>query len=162
MAISLNNDSKRGGRGRARQMSDINVTPMVDVMLVLLVIFMVTAPLLTVGVQVELPKAQASGVQGDDQPLTVTIDNQGRIYIGEKTEVHLDELGVRLMAIAGAKPDTRIFVRGDKGISYGRIMEVMGAVSTSGFTKVALLTELPAAGKPTPDQPAPGAHKRSR
>ncbi|MFN3078038.1 MAG: protein TolR [Alphaproteobacteria bacterium] len=142
----VNNESRRGGRrSRSRQMSEINVTPMVDVMLVLLVIFMVTAPLLNVGVQVDLPKAHAAGLQGDDKPLTVSINAQGKVYIQE-TEVRLEDVGPRLVAIAGAKPDTRIFVRGDKGISYGRIMEVMGAVGSSGFTKVALVAEAPQSG----------------
>ncbi|MEO5375266.1 MAG: protein TolR [Alphaproteobacteria bacterium] len=143
MAAFINKEgSRRGGRRGGRQMSDINVTPMVDVMLVLLVIFMVTAPLMSVGVQVDLPKTRASGLQGDDRPLTVSIDTKGTIFIQE-TAVTMDELGPRLVAIAGAKPDTRIFVRGDKGIQYGRIMEVMGGINSAGFSKVALVAELP-------------------
>ena len=139
----------RGGRGkRFRPMADINVTPMVDVMLVLLVIFMVTAPLMTSGVPVDLPKTNSGQLKGDDQPLTVSVDKQGRIFL-QDTEVQIDELSPRLKAITAAKPDTRIFVKGDSGISYGRVMEVMGQLGAAGFPHVALLT-----------QPAPnkGAH----
>jgi len=139
----------RGGRNkRFKPMADINVTPMVDVMLVLLVIFMVTAPLLTSGVPVDLPKTQAGQLKGDDQPLSVSIDKQGRIFL-QDTEVQIDDLAPRLKAITAAKPDTRIFVKGDSGINYGRIMEVMGQLGAAGFPHVALLT-----------QPAPtkGAH----
>ena len=146
MAMSI---GPRGShRRKFRPMADINVTPMVDVMLVLLVIFMVTAPLLTSGVPVDLPKTQAGQLKGDDQPLSVSIDKQGRIFL-QDTEVQIDELSPRLKAITAAKPDTRIFVKGDSGINYGRIMEVMGQLGAAGFPHVALLT-----------QPAPskGAH----
>jgi biopolymer transport protein TolR len=139
----------RGGRQkRFRPMAEINVTPMVDVMLVLLIIFMVTAPLLTSGVPVDLPKTAAGQLKGDDQPMTISLDSKGRIFLQE-TEVQLDELAPRLKAITSAKPDTRIFVKGDAGINYGRVMEVMGQLSAAGFPHVALLT-----------QPAPvkGAH----
>jgi biopolymer transport protein TolR len=129
-------------------MSEINVTPMVDVMLVLLIIFMVTAPLLTSGVPVDLPKSAAGQLKGDDQPLSVTVDVKGRIFL-QDTEVQLDELAPRLKAITAAKPDTRIFVKGDAGINYGRVMEVMGQLGAAGFPHVALLTQ-PA--------PAKGAH----
>ncbi|MGF1640743.1 MAG: protein TolR [Rhodospirillales bacterium] len=121
-------------------MSDINVTPMVDVMLVLLVIFMVTAPLLTVGVQVDLPKTAAAEIKGEDEPLAVSIDARGRVFL-QDTEVEIDALVPRLRAIAGSKPDLRIFVRGDRAIPYGRVMEVMSAIHAGGFVKVALLTE---------------------
>ncbi len=146
MAMSV---GPRGGhRRKFRPMADINVTPMVDVMLVLLVIFMVTAPLLTSGVPVDLPKTQAGQIKGDDQPLTISVDKQGRIFL-QDTEVQIDELSPRLKAITNAKPDTRIFVKGDSGINYGRVMEVMGQLGAAGFPHVALLT-----------QPAPtkGAH----
>ncbi|MBI4184433.1 MAG: protein TolR [Proteobacteria bacterium] len=123
-------------------MSEINVTPMVDVMLVLLVIFMVTAPLLTVGVQVDLPKTQAAAISGKDEPLVVTVNAQGRLYLQE-TEVAAESLVPRLRAITRNKPDTRIFVRGDRAIAYGRVMEVMGLVNAAGFTRVALIAELP-------------------
>jgi biopolymer transport protein TolR len=133
----------RGGRSRRhshRLMSEINVTPMVDVMLVLLVIFMVTAPLLTAGVPVDLPKTNAGQLKGEDQPLSVSVDAKGRIFLQE-TELQLDELAPRLKAITAAKPDTRIFVRGDSGINYGRVMEVMGQLAAAGFPHVALVTQ---------------------
>ena len=130
----------RGTRIRSRPMSEINVTPMVDVMLVLLVIFMVTAPLLTVGVSVDLPKTKASTIAGDDEPLAVSIDDKGQVFI-QDTPVELAGLVPRLLAITGNNPDVRIFVRGDKAISYGRVMEVMGTVNAAGFRKVALITE---------------------
>lgn len=132
---------KRGGRQRHRPVSDINVTPMVDVMLVLLVIFMVTAPLLTTGVQVDLPKTEAAPVKGDDQPLSVTVDAHGEVWIQE-TKVSMEELVPKLQAITAQKPETRIFIRGDKTIDYGRVMEVMGMLGGAGFTKVALVTEM--------------------
>ena len=131
---------RRGGRRRSDPVAAINVTPMVDVMLVLLVIFMVTAPLLSVGVPVDLPKTNAGQLKGDDQPLTVSIDSKGKIFV-QDTEVQIDELAPRLKAVTEAKPDTRIFVKGDSGISYGRIMEVMGQLSAAGFPHVALLTQ---------------------
>ena len=137
---------KRGGRGARRSgwapMSDINVTPFVDVMLVLLIVFMVTAPLLTVGVPVDLPQTDAENISTPDEPLVVSVDAQGTIYIQE-TAVIDAELVPRLKAITGNKPDTRIFVRGDKAIDYGRVMQVMGLINAAGFTKVALLAELP-------------------
>lgn len=123
-----------------RPMSEINVTPMVDVMLVLLVIFMVTAPLLTAGVDVDLPEAGAAAVKGQDEPLAVTVDAEGRIFI-QDTEVSLETLAPKLEAVAGRNPDLRIFVRGDKAISYGRVMQVVGAINGAGYTKVALLTD---------------------
>ncbi len=133
---------RKGGHSRRfRPVAEINVTPMVDVMLVLLVIFMVTAPLLTAGVQVDLPKTNAAPLKGDDQPLSVTVDAHGKIWIQE-TEVQLDELAPRLQAITSQKPETRIFVRGDKTIDYGRVMEVMGVLGAAGFPKVALVTEV--------------------
>lgn len=136
---------RRPGVQRARRrahspMSDINVTPMVDVMLVLLIIFMVTAPMLTVGVKVDLPRTKASVIQGNDEPLTVSIDTEGRIFLQE-TELELDTLAPRLVAITRSNPDARIFVRGDKSVPYGRVMEVMGTINAAGFRKVALVTE---------------------
>ena len=127
-------------RQRRVPISEINVTPMVDVMLVLLVIFMVTAPLLTVGVSVDLPKTKASSIPGDDEPLAVSIDNQGQIFLQE-TKLDLESLVPRLLAITGNNPEVRIFVRGDKTIDYGRVMEVMGTVNDAGFKRVALITE---------------------
>ncbi|MTJ83392.1 MAG: protein TolR [Telmatospirillum sp.] len=142
---------RRGSRRRGfKPMADINVTPMVDVMLVLLVIFMITAPLLTAGVPVDLPKTNAGQIKGDDQPISVSVDAKGRIFLQE-TEVQIEELAPRLRAITAAKPDNRIFVRGDAGISYGRVMEVMGALSQAGFPHVALVTQ------PAPEAPRKGA-----
>jgi biopolymer transport protein TolR len=144
-----------GGRQRHRPVSEINVTPMVDVMLVLLVIFMVTAPLLTAGVQVDLPKTEAAPIKGDDQPLSVTVDAHGDVWIQE-TKVTMDELVPKLRAITAQKPETRIFIRGDKGIEYGRVMEVMGTLGGAGFAKVALVTEM------KPSEPSPPAKKGAR
>lgn len=132
----------RGRRGNHRPMSDINVTPFVDVMLVLLIVFMVTAPLMTVAVPVDLPKTQARTVSQDKEPLVVSIDADGKVYLQEKS-MRLEDLIPKLRAITGTNPDARIFVRGDKGITYGRIMEVMGTISGAGFNKVALVAELP-------------------
>ncbi len=141
MAATAYGGQVRRDRRRAhRPMSEINVTPMVDVMLVLLIIFMVTAPLLTVGVQVDLPKTKASVIPGQDEPLTITVDGEGRIYLQE-TELDLEVLAPRLIAITSNNPDVRIFLRFDKTIRYGRVMEVMGTVNGAGFTKVALITE---------------------
>ncbi len=143
MTMFVGSHGREGrSRKRTRPIAEINVTPMVDVMLVLLVIFMVTAPLLVTGVQVDLPKTAASGLKGDDRPLTVTVDAQGQVFLHEMP-VRVEELGPRLIAIVGQKPDTRIFVRGDKRLQYGRVMEVMGAVTAAGFSKVALVAEMP-------------------
>jgi biopolymer transport protein TolR len=134
-----------GGRGRrryARPVSDINVTPLVDVMLVLLIVFMVTAPMMTVAVPVDLPKTQAKTLSQDKEPLVVSISAEGRIYVQDKA-IRVDELVSKLKAITGANPEARIFVRGDKAIAYGKIMEVMGSISSAGFSKVALVAELP-------------------
>ncbi len=130
------------GKYQYRAMSEINVTPFVDVMLVLLIVFMVTAPLLTVGVPVDLPKTKAASINDSDEPLVITIDSAGAVFVQE-TELPLDKLVPRLQAITGSNPDIRIFVRGDKAIDYGRVMEVMGTVSVAGFRKVALVAELP-------------------
>jgi biopolymer transport protein TolR len=135
--------SARSRRGRGRTpMSEINVTPMVDVMLVLLIIFMVTAPLLTVGVPVDLPKADASVISGQDEPLVVSVNSAGSVFLQEG-EIDLRDLAPRLRAITQNKPDTRIFVRGDKSVNYGRVIEVMGNLNSAGFSRVALITELP-------------------
>ena len=131
---------RRGHRRSYTPMSEINVTPFVDVMLVLLIVFMVTAPLLTVGVPVDLPRSQASPISEDSEPLVITVDREGKIYIQE-TEVPFDNLVTRLNAITDRKPDTRIFVRGDREIAYGEIMRVMGRLNGAGFEKVALITE---------------------
>ncbi len=116
-------------------------------MLVLLIIFMVTAPLLTVGVPVDLPKTNASPMDEKTEPLTITVDAKGILYLQE-TPLELESLVPRLVAITGSNPETRIYVRGDKTISYGRVMEVMGAITSAGFKKVALLSEIPTAPPP--------------
>jgi biopolymer transport protein TolR len=148
MGVQLSGGGRGRGRGRARPMSDINVTPLVDVMLVLLIIFMVTAPLLTVGVPVDLPKTDAKPITGQDEPLVISVNNAGKVFLQE-TEIDLGALVPRLQAITNNKPDTRIFVRGDKTVAYGRIVEVMGTVSSAGFNHVALIAELPRSA-PTP------------
>ena len=136
-----------GGRSSRRRvhyqpMSEINVTPFVDVMLVLLIVFMVTAPLLTVGVPIDLPKTKAQSISDSVEPLVVSINGKGEIYI-QDTTVELKNLIARLSAITENKADTRIYVRGDRTIDYGRVMEVMGRINNAGFTRVALITEMP-------------------
>ncbi len=141
MAAKLQRANARlRGRHRTDPMSAINVTPMVDVMLVLLIIFMVTAPLLTVGVQVDLPKTKASIIKGEDEPLAITVDAAGQVYLQE-TEIELEGLVPRLSAITSNNPDVRIFVRGDASINYGRVMEVVGTINAAGYRKVALVTQ---------------------
>ncbi|MGD0864062.1 MAG: protein TolR [Rhizomicrobium sp.] len=139
---------ERGRRRRSRPMSEINVTPFVDVMLVLLIVFMVTAPLLTVGVPVDLPKTHAQALGQDREPLSVTIRKGGRIFV-QNTPVGDDDLVPRLTAIAANGYDQRIFVRGDKSVDYGRVMEVMAMISAAGFTHIGLVTDV---AKPIPDQ----------
>jgi biopolymer transport protein TolR len=159
MAATLMSSGRRGGRGanrRYKPLSEINVTPFVDVMLVLLIVFMVTAPLLTVGVPVDLPKTQAQSIADPDEPLVISVNAEGQIFL-QDSEVELSQLVPRLHAITESKPDTRIFVRGDKAIDYGRIMQVMGTVNVAGFQRVALIAELPKASEPAPaeaDKPA--------
>ena len=133
MAFKLNRSSKE-------PMSEINVTPFVDVMLVLLIIFMVTAPLLTVGVQVDLPETSADTLPEESEPLTLTINSKGEVFIQE-TKIEFDNLIKKILAVSNNRTDTRIYVRGDKTINYGRVLEVMGKLSGSGFTKVALISE---------------------
>ena len=132
----------RAGIGRYRPMSEINVTPLVDVMLVLLVVFMVTAPLLTVGVPVELPQTQAPPINEPKEPLVITVNRDGAIFIQETT-VPVDALIARLQAVTGNNPDAVLYVRGDKEINYGRVLEVMSLVSAAGFKKVSLVAEAP-------------------
>ncbi len=143
MAVQLGAKSMgRRGRRKAAAMSEINVTPMVDVMLVLLVIFMVTAPLMTVSVPVDLPQTQGQNISSDKEPLVVTVTARGDIYLQE-TKITLELLVPRLQAMSGANPDIRIFVRGDKGVAYGRVLEAMGALAAAGFKHVALVADLP-------------------
>ncbi len=150
MATTFN--TRGSGRGRYRPLSEINVTPLVDVMLVLLIIFMVTAPLMTSGVSVDLPKTDAKPINTDSQPLTVSLNAQGKIFLQDQ-EVQLPELVTKLQAIAQNNAERRIFVRGDKDLPYGRIMEVMGTITQGGFTKVALLAEQPTLTPATPSAP---------
>ncbi|HET6607379.1 MAG TPA: protein TolR [Rhodopila sp.] len=161
MAFSMNT---RGGRGRYRPLSEINVTPLVDVMLVLLIIFMVTAPLMTSGVSVDLPKTSAQPLNSDSEPLTVSIKADGTIFLQDQA-IDLGDLVGKLQAISQNNPERRIFVRGDKDLAYGRIMEVMGTITQGGFTKVALLAEQPSTQPPTsgsakPATPAPTGTKK--
>ncbi len=140
--INGNGGVRRGVRVRMRPNSDINITPMVDVMLVLLIIFMVTAPLLTAGVAVDLPKTRAPFLSQDKEPLTITIEKDGKVFLQE-TEVTAAELVPRLTAIAENGYDQRIFVRGDKSVDYGTVMQVMGELNAAGFRRIGLVTEPP-------------------
>ena len=133
MAFKLNRSSKE-------PMSEINVTPFVDVMLVLLIIFMVTAPLLTVGVQVDLPESSADSLPEETEPLTLSINSKGEIFI-QRSKVEYEKIIAKVLAVSKNRTDTRIYVRGDKTINYGRVLEIMGLLSGSGFTKVALISE---------------------
>ena len=135
------------GKRRHRRhgvMSEINVTPMVDVMLVLLIIFMVSAPLLTVGVPIDLPQSQASSLeQAGKEPLAISVNTEGKVFL-QNSEIQVDELVPRLQAIAQARggSDERIYVRGDKTVNYGTVMKVMGRLNAAGFRKVALVTDV--------------------
>lgn len=138
---------RRGRRRKRATMAEINMTPLVDVMLVLLIVFMIAAPLLTAGVTVDLPEADSAPLPGQDEPLSVSIDAAGTVFIQESA-VTLEQLGPRLQAITGRNPDARIFVRGDRGIDYGTVMGVVSAINQAGFGKVALLTVPGAAAAP--------------
>jgi biopolymer transport protein TolR len=138
--------SNGGGRYKYSRMSEINVTPFVDVMLVLLIVFMVTAPLMTVGVPVDLPRTKAAMITDTEEPLVISVDAEGVIYI-QDTPVPLEKLAARLIAITGSNPEIRIFVRGDKSIDYGTVLMVMGRVNAAGFKKVSLLAKLPDQGR---------------
>ncbi len=141
MGISVQEQSVSRSRTHTyKAMAEINVTPLVDVMLVLLIIFMVTSPMLVAGVSVDLPETAALPVAGKDEPLAVTVDQKGRVYLQE-TSIKLSELIPKLKAVTGENKNIRIFVRGDKAIHYGRIMEVVGIINGAGFKKVALITE---------------------
>ena len=144
MASEFLSRSGSGGRRRGsyKPLSEINVTPFVDVMLVLLIVFMITAPLMTVGVPVDLPKVKAKSIAEAVEPLVITVNAEGAIFI-QDTEVELENLVPRLAAITDNRPDTRIYLRGDKSINYGRVLEVMGTINVAGFTRVALVAELP-------------------
>ena len=139
--MGISNSPTSSRRGRKQLMSEINVTPLVDVMLVLLVIFMITAPMMISGINVDLPDTRSAPLKGHDEPLTLSIDKNGSIYIMD-TKIEEKNLVEKLKAITHAKMDTRIFVRGDKSISYGKIMSVVGEVNAAGFSKVALITNV--------------------
>jgi len=136
MAFKIQNNRSR----KREPMSEINVTPFVDVMLVLLIIFMVTAPMLTAGVSVNLPDSSANSLPDDKEPLTLSINAKGETFIQE-TQVETSQLVPKILAMSKNRTDTRIYVRGDKSINYGRVLEIMGMLSGSGFTKVALISE---------------------
>ena len=144
MAMSIGSGG-RGGRGHRRRgrhhglISEINVTPFVDVMLVLLIIFMVAAPLLTVGVPIDLPETQANALNSDTQPITISINDAGQVYLQE-TEIPVEEVVAKLTAIAAAGYEERIYVRGDKTADYGTVMQVMARISAAGFRNIGLVT----------------------
>ena len=144
--------NSNGKRSAYKPMSEINVTPLVDVMLVLLVVFMVTAPLLTVGVPVDLPQTQAAPINEPKEPLVISINSEGKVYLQE-TAVEVDQLIPRLQAITNNNPTASIYVRGDRAVNYGRVLEVMGLVNSAGFSKVALVSEQ------APDQKRPAARR---
>jgi biopolymer transport protein TolR len=139
--MGIGNSHSSSGRKKNQLMSEINVTPLVDVMLVLLVIFMITAPMMISGINVDLPDTRSAPLKGHDEPLTVSIDKNGDIYIVD-TKIAENELVDKLKAITEAKMDTRIFVRGDRSLSYGKIMSVVGEINAAGFSKVALITNV--------------------
>ena len=151
MGSSLASLGSGGRRGRRRKvfapMSEINVTPYVDVMLVLLIIFMVAAPLLTVGVPIELPETRAKPLQGDNEPLTVSVKPDGRVFL-QNSEVGLDTLTPKLVAIAKNGYEERVFVRADKTVGYGDVMKVMGELNRAGFRKIGLVTDSESAKLP--------------
>ena len=145
--MAMNVAGSSGGRGRHGRrkavMAEINVTPMVDVMLVLLIIFMVSAPLLTVGVPLDLPQTQAKSLDQQKDPLTLSVNLKGQVFLND-TEIPIDDLVTKLKAITDARGgmEERIFVRGDKKVDYGTVMKVMGRLSAAGFRRVALVTEV--------------------
>ena len=149
MAASMVGSAAGGRKGRRRPvMSEINVTPFVDVMLVLLIVFMVSAPLLTVGVPIELPQSPAKSLEQDREPLTVSVNTKGQIFL-QNSEIKIDDLLPKLKAIITARnggTDERIYVRGDKRVDYGTMMRVMGRLAGAGYHRVALVTEVEQGG----------------
>jgi biopolymer transport protein TolR len=147
MAAGSMNIAAAGGRSKRRRrpvMSEINVTPFVDVMLVLLIVFMVSAPLLTVGVPIDLPQSQAKALEQNNEPLTISVNNQSQIFL-QKDEIKLDDLLPKLQAIIGARGGTSndlIYIRGDRTVAYGMMMRVMGRISGAGYHRIALVTEV--------------------
>ena len=141
MGADASASARRGRRQRRAMMAEINVTPFVDVMLVLLIVFMVAAPLLTVGVPIDLPESQAKSMEQDREPLTVSVNDKGQVFL-QNTEIPVEELVAKLKAIAKNGADERIFVRGDRKVDYGTVMRVMGRLSAAGYRRVALVTEV--------------------
>jgi biopolymer transport protein TolR len=147
MAAGSMNIAAAGGRGKRRRrpvMSEINVTPFVDVMLVLLIVFMVSAPLLTVGVPIDLPQSQAKALEQNNEPLTISVNNQSQIYL-QNDEIKVDDLLPKLKAIIDARGGTTndlIYIRGDRTVAYGMMMRVMGRISGAGYHRIALVTEV--------------------
>ena len=137
--INLSNNSSRK-RKRYTQMSEINVTPFVDVMLVLLIVFMVTAPLLTVGIPVDLPKVKATALTDQKDPIEITVNLEGEVYIGE-TLVEVENLIPRINSITEQNTEARIYIRGDRVVAYGRVMEIMSLINSAGYIRVALITQ---------------------
>ena len=151
MAEGFRSQKRMRSQRKRPSISDINVTPFVDVMLVLLVIFMITAPLLTTGVEVDLPETSTGPVLGTDEPLAITITGDGQIFLQE-TLIELSTLPAKLDAVTGRNPKARLFIRGDQSINYGRVMEVMGTVNGAGYLRVALVTKSPVAVQVTGDK----------
>ena len=141
MGAGISNNQGRGRRRRPAMMSEINVTPFVDVMLVLLMVFMVAAPLLTVGVPIDLPESQAKSMDQDREPLTVSVNEKGQVFL-QNTEIAVEDLVPKLKAIGKGGTDERIYVRGDRKVDYGTVMRVMGRLSAAGYRRVALVTEV--------------------
>ena len=142
MAGGLIGSGGKGGKGRYRPMAEINVTPMVDVMLVLLIIFMVTAPMITSSVQVNLPQANAKPSSADSKPITITVNKAGQVYL-DNSQIELPNLVNTLQEASKNNNDQRIFIRGDKDVDYGTMLQVMADVVQGGFTKVSLLSQQP-------------------
>jgi len=144
MSTASSGGKRGGGRRRAsrrgRLNSEINVTPLVDVMLVLLIVFMIAAPLLSVGVPIELPKTDAKALPSQEEPITITIDFEGGVFIQDE-EILLDDLATRLIAVSSSGYDERIYLRGDRDTDYGEVMKVMARINTAGFTNIGLVTD---------------------
>ena len=139
--MSFTVNSRNRNRGSRSIISEINVTPLVDVMLVVLVVFMITSPLLVAVVKFDLPQADLAPISGQEEPIAITIDKDNKIYI-QNTQIPLSELSVKLKAITKQNTETRIYVRGDKLVDYGKVMAVVSEINKSGFGKIALLTEI--------------------
>lgn len=139
MAAALT--SKKSKRSKRQLMSEINITPFVDVMLVLLVVFMVTAPMMISGINVNLPQATAAPLSGSDEPLTITVTDKGIVYL-QDIAMESNELIPKLIAITKEKKDSRILIRGDKDASYGAIMTVVGSINQAGYNHISLITQI--------------------